>query len=211
MVQVKEAEAVVPRLSVAVTLTVLVCLVEGVPEMSPVFALMMRPDGRLDAAYLMVADGAVSDATIWRVSGTLRVEVLAPGLVTLTDATYHVKDVLPVAELRSVARTLTLKVPPAEGVPLMVPVVALIDRPVGSPVADQDSFCRDWLSVAELARESDLPLALVLAEIGDTTTVLPATLLTVQVNEVVLELPVESVALTTTGEPQTAAEGVPEI
>ena len=44
---------------------------------------------------------------------------------------------------------MTVEEPPFVGVPVIVPVVELIDRPAGSPVADQVKVAPGWVSVAE--------------------------------------------------------------
>ena len=50
--------------------------------------------------------------------------------------TVHVNDVDPVAPVVSLAKTVTLLVPAAVGVPEIRPVLELIDRPAGRPVAE---------------------------------------------------------------------------
>ncbi len=49
------------------------------------------------------------------------------------------KLAVPVAPVVSVAVTVTLEDPAVVGVPEIVPVEELIDRPVGSPLAEYDS------------------------------------------------------------------------
>jgi hypothetical protein len=60
-----------------------------------------------------------------------------PGSATDTVlATVQKKEAVPVWPDGSVAVTVTDDVPGVVGVPLMVPVVELIDSPAGRPVAD---------------------------------------------------------------------------
>jgi hypothetical protein len=99
-------------------------------------------------------------------------------------------------------------VPGAVGVPVTAPVPVLIDRPAGSPVADQvKADTPDWESVAELVR----------VVMGDPVTPvwLPGlatatVLVTVQEIAVVPEKPAPSVALRVTEQVQ-GAVGVPVI
>ena len=77
---------------------------------------------------------------------------------------------------------MTEDTPPLVGVPVIVPVVGLIDRPAGSPVADQVKVTPDWVSVAEFVTAAmGVPDTVVWAAWPATDTVL----VTVQVNEVV--------------------------
>ena len=118
---------------------------------------------------------------------------------------------VPKAALRSVALATTVYEPAVVAVPLIVPVVALIVTPAGSPVADQVNFCSAWLSVAEAAWVAALPLPLDLVAIAVTVTVLPARLLMVHVNDALATAPSLVVDVTFTGDDRIAAFGVPEI
>src|SRR3954454_11111981 len=73
-----------------------------------------------------------------------------PGLQLELPPIVHVNDVLPVAPAVSRAVTITLKLPAAVGVPEIRPDDALIDRPVGRPVADQVYGCEP--PVADICR-----------------------------------------------------------
>ena len=67
-----------------------------------------------------------------------------------TSVTVHVKVVVPVwaGEPLSVARTVTLEVPDAVGVPVMMPVVAAMLSPAGRPVA---AYVSVWPASGSLA------------------------------------------------------------
>jgi hypothetical protein len=96
-------------------------------------------------------------------------------------------------------------VPGVVGVPVMDPVDELIDRPAGSPVADQVKVAPDWLSVAEFGTA--------LIAVPVTADLLPGlatvTLLVMfQVNDVEEVSAWESVAVTVT-EQAHAVVGVP--
>ena len=85
--------------------------------------------------------------------------------------------------------------PPVVGVPVMAPVVGLIDRPAGRPLADQVRVAPTWVSVAELPSP-----AMAVPEV-DVWVAWPLTVtlsVIVQVNDVVPENPALSVALTVT-------------
>lgn len=72
---------------------------------------------------------------------------------SLTYVTRQVKLAAPCAPVVSVAVTVTLNVPVRrEVVPLIRPVEALMDRPVGRPLADQVNVWPDWLSDAVICR-----------------------------------------------------------
>src|SRR3954471_16556620 len=64
----------------------------------------------------------------------------------------HVNDVVPLAPVVSVAVTVGVYVAAVVGVPLIRPVEELIDRPAGSPAADQVSVWPDCESVAVICR-----------------------------------------------------------
>jgi hypothetical protein len=97
--------------------------------------------------------------------------------------TVQVNDALPEAPVVSVAVTFAEKVPTAVGVPEMVPLVALICSPVGSPVAEYVNVCPVAESVARIWRDTDLLTRLVWFPGFVTVTLLAATLI-VQLNAV---------------------------
>ena len=153
-VQVNE---VVPKKvdgSVAFTVTEQVHGAVGVPVMAPVEALMVRPAGRPVADQVKAWPDWVSVALFVRV--VMAVPVTPDWAVWPATATVLVmvqeKVVVPNEPAPSVAFTVTEQVHGAVGVPVMAPEVELIDRPAGSPVADQVKVWPDWVSVAELVR-----------------------------------------------------------
>src|SRR5215469_17616099 len=87
MVQVKVADpdALVP--SFAVTVTLAVCAVVGVPLITPVEELIDSPVGRPVAVYVRVWPEPESVALIARLTELPSVVVWAPGLVTVTVLT----------------------------------------------------------------------------------------------------------------------------
>src|SRR6266568_4598881 len=56
-------------------------------------------------------------------------------------STVHTKDWLAVAPLPSVAVTVTVLVPAAVGAPVIAPVLALSEKPVGRPLAEAPATC----------------------------------------------------------------------
>src|SRR5579872_7072934 len=84
IVQVNEAEPCAPVVSLAVTVTLLVAAVVGVPVISPVLALIDSPAGRPVADQVSVWPDWESVACIWRLTGVPTVPVWLPGLVTVT-------------------------------------------------------------------------------------------------------------------------------
>jgi hypothetical protein len=124
---------------VAVTVTVDVPAVVGVPEIVPVAGLIESPAGRPVAPQVRVADGDESVPTT--ASGVMAVpETLdwLPGLVTTTVfETFHVKVVEADSAWLSVAVTVTDELPAVVGVPVMAPVEALMASPEGRPVAEK--------------------------------------------------------------------------
>ena len=89
----------------------------------------------------------------------------------------------------------TEQVQGAVGVPVIDPVELLIDRPVGSPVADQVRVAPDWESVAELETAViAVPVTAALLPGLATVTVL----VTFQVKDAVAVRAWESVAVTVT-------------
>src|SRR5215471_11522816 len=83
-VQLNVAEPDAPVVSVAVTVTLPLVAVVGVPEISPVEELMDRPAGSPVAPYVSVCPDAESLARICRLTAVPTVEVWLPGLVTVT-------------------------------------------------------------------------------------------------------------------------------
>jgi hypothetical protein len=126
-------------LSVAVTATELVPAVVGVPVMPPVEESMERPAGSPVAEYEMVAVDEVSVAPV-------ATEVMADPdtsvwLETLFEVTVLVMVQVKVANPKnpwgalSVAVTVTEQEHAVVGVPVMWPLLELIDSPAGRPVA----------------------------------------------------------------------------
>jgi len=206
VVQVKVTEPDAPEVSVALTVTDAVPAAVGLPVMSPVLEAMARPAGRPVDVQVSVWPLAESVPLICRLTEVASVVDWLPGLVTVTVLdTFHVNVVVPLAPEVSVAVRVTAHEQAAVGVPDMVPVVAPIVRPAGSPVADQVKVWLDWESVARaVTLVTALPDVEACADTDDTVT----RLFTVQAMTVVPEAPVLSVALTVT-EHEHGAEGVP--
>ena len=78
--------------------------------------------------------GAVHDTTADALPGTAVTAVGAPGAATRARIT-QVKLALPLAEVPSVAVTVTVELPAVLGVPVISPVTEMITRPAGRPVA----------------------------------------------------------------------------
>lgn len=108
----------------------------------PVVGEMVRPGGRPAADHdVMVAVGdestaesesegiAVPDTSDW---------ALCPETVTVL-VTVQVNEAEADSACESVAVTVTEDVPAVVGVPVTAPVVGLIDRPEGRPVAEKDT------------------------------------------------------------------------
>ena len=134
VLKVNVAVPVTFAVSLAVTVTFAATVAVGVPAMTPVEALIVRPAGR------PVADHVYGVFPPFAAIGTLvAVPVAAPcipGLVTTTPVV-QLNVALPVTFRVSFAVTVTLAVPAAVGVPETAPVEELIDNPAGRPVADQ--------------------------------------------------------------------------
>src|ERR1700689_4653342 len=110
-----------------------------------------------------------------------------PGLVTDTVLVMvQVNEAVPEKPPPSVALTTTEFEPAVVGVPETVPVPELMERPAGSPVADQVRVAPDWLSVAELV-SGVMALPEPLAWLPGLAT--ETVLVMVQVNEAVPEKP----------------------
>src|ERR1700753_1033373 len=84
MFHAKLAVPVAPVPSLTVTVTVLLPDAVGVPEISPLEALIASPAGRPVAEEDRGWPVAESDAWIWRRAAVPTVPVCAPGLVTVT-------------------------------------------------------------------------------------------------------------------------------
>jgi hypothetical protein len=139
IVQPKVVVPEAPLPSVTVTVTEQVQAVVGVPVMAPPMTSIVSPTGRPVALKARVADGdeSVAPMSSW-VTGEPEVSTCAPGPVTVMAlVTVHENDVEPANPAPSVAVTVTELTPAAVGVPEMVPVELLIDRPAGSPLAVQ--------------------------------------------------------------------------
>ena len=125
----------------------------GVPVMAPVAALMLSPAGRPVALQVKLAPAWELVAVVPR--GAMGVPDTAdwgPGLATDTELVMvQAKVAEPVAPEVSVAVTVTDDEPPVLGLPVMVPLAALIDSPAGRPVADQLMVAAE-VSVAKMAR-----------------------------------------------------------
>jgi hypothetical protein len=193
---------------VAVTVTVGEPAVVGVPVIVPVEGSTDSPAGSPVAENVRLVVGDVSDPPV--VTAVMAVpEMFAwgPGftMATLFEMV-QLKDVVPVKLAESVTVTVTEFEPAVVGVPVIVPVVGLIDRPAGRPVAPK------WVIVAvdELV---DAPTVNDGTAEPDTFAWLPGlvtvtVLVMVQLNVADPVWPAESVAVTVT-EVVPAVVGVP--
>ena len=132
-VMVMVPDAVTP-FAVPFTVTVVLPMAVGVPEMMPVVGERDSPAGRLlPRAYAVGANppvpvGAVVEPADLKVNDVgLKVRV---GAVTVRE-----KEEDPVPE-PFVARIVTLKIPVWVGVPEITPVPAAQDKPAGNPTAE---------------------------------------------------------------------------
>ena len=123
---------VVPVAFVALTVTVNVPPVVGVPEITPVVVSSFNPGGRPVAAKLV----GLFVAVIWYVRGTPLVPFTVAGLVMpgAESAIVIVTARLPVP-VPLVALTFVVKTPLAAGTPEMTPFAVLTTSPGGRPVA----------------------------------------------------------------------------
>jgi hypothetical protein len=132
MVRVAEP---VPAEFVASIVTALTPSTVGVPEITPVLIFTDKPKGRFAAAYVV----GLLEALMVYENGTLTVAA-AVNVPPITGATTAEAIVITSCSVSVppafVAPIVTFAVPDAAGVPVMAPVVVLIDRPVGSPVAE---------------------------------------------------------------------------
>jgi len=211
MVQVKLVEPELPALSVADRVTEHAHAVVGVPVIAPVMVLIDRPAGRPVAdhdAMVAVDEESVADgvSVVMAVPETL---AWAPGLVTDTElVTFQVKVVEPGVPALSVAVRVTEHAHAVVGVPVITPVVGLIDRPAGRPVADHDAMVAvDEESVAD-GVSGAMAVPLTLDRVPGLVTV--TTVVMVQVNVAEPELPALSTAVTVV-EHAHAVVGVPVI
>jgi hypothetical protein len=209
-VHVKVAVPDWPDGSVAVSVTEQVQGDDGVPEMVPVDVLMDRPAGR-PVADQVKDDTPACESVAVSASGVTAEPVTLvrpPGFVTATVlVTVQEIEVVPEKPAPSVALRVTEQVQGVVGVPVIDPVDELIDRPAGSPVADQVSVWPDWLSVAELVTAvMAVPVTADLLPGLVTVTVL----VTFQVNDVVPDWLEGSVAVRVT-ENVPGVVGVPVI
>lgn len=73
------------------------------------------------------------------------------------DTTVQVNVVVAKAPVRSLAVSVTVRVPGVVGKPVIVPEAGEIDSPAGRPVAAYDRDCRESLSLAETRTETGEP------------------------------------------------------
>ena len=165
----------------------------------PFAGLMARPAGRPVADHeAMVTVDELSETPGTNVTGVPVTLDWVPGEATVTELTTdQVNDHCPAKPALSVAVSMTVEVPPVEGVPVMVPLDELIVTPAGSPTADQVKVGTGlvWLSVADDVRLTVMPLVPDWFDGPATDTVST----TCQVNIVDPEKPRGSVAVTSTG------------
>ena len=113
---------------------------DGIPEITPVVVLRLKPVGRpvADQVYAVVPPAATRAGAVYAVficaTGSVVVVMLSSDRIASVRSLLTVRCVGPV---ESVAVTVTVLVPAAVGVPEIAPVVALIPRPAGRLVADQ--------------------------------------------------------------------------
>ena len=159
--------------------------VVGVPVTVPVEPAMDSPGGRPEADHeAMVAVDDESVAELVSPAMAVPVTLLWPewAVTETVLVIVQVNAAVPLKLLPSVAVRTTEEEPAVVGVPVMVPLEPLIDRPTGSPVADQVSVAPDWVSVAEFVRPA--------IAVPDTSDWLPG-LVTVTVLVIVQENDVE--------------------
>ena len=162
--QVKaEVEAEKLALSVSVTTTEHVHGVVGVPETVPVELLMESPAGRPVADQVLVAVDEESDPEMDRGVMAEPVELdWVPGLVAVTVlVTFQVKLAEPEKPELSVAVTVTEQAHAVIGVPVMAPVVRLIESPTGRPDADQLAT----VAVDEVSEAETVSVAMAVPEV----------------------------------------------
>jgi hypothetical protein len=182
-----------------------------VPVIAPVVGLIDRPAGRPVAdhdAMVAVDDESVADGVSVPMAAP-ETSLCAPGLVTDTElVTFQVKVVEPAVPALSVAVRVTEHAHAVVGVPVITPVVGLIERPAGRPVAVHEVMeAVDDESVAD-GVSGAMAVPLTLERVPGLVTV--TTVVMVQVNVAEPELPALSVAVTVVEHPQ-AVVGVPVI
>ena len=128
-------------MSVAVTVTEHEHAAVGVPEITPVDELIVRPVGSPVAENVLVAVDEVSDAELASEAAVLMRVTWLPGLVTATVLVMVQvnADVDTALEAMSVAVRVTEQAHAVVGVPAMAPVEELMARPAGRP---------DWVHVS---------------------------------------------------------------
>ncbi len=131
--------AVGVELSVTVIVTEAVPAAVGVPVICPVDAFIVSPAGKPAADHEYggtppVAAAVALYATLITPDGNAEV-VMDNGTRTVIEKVFEA--VCGVGEPESVTVTVTGLVPAAVGVPVICPVLALMLRPAGNPVADQ--------------------------------------------------------------------------
>jgi hypothetical protein len=152
MVQLNDVESEKPDPSVATTTTGKTPPVVGVPVIDPVVGSMDSPAGSPVADQVSAAPDCVSVAEL--VSAVIAVpdgaDVSDWGVTATVLVTVQANEAVPEKPAPSVATMVTEHEHGAVGVPVTVPVDELMERPAGSPVADQVRVAPDWESVAEL-------------------------------------------------------------
>jgi hypothetical protein len=140
MVQVKAAVPVKLALSLAVIVTEQAQAVVGVPVIVPVEVLMESPAGSPVADHEEIV--AVDEESVAELVRAVMAEPetfdLVPGLVTVTVLVmFQVKVAVAVRASESVAVMVVEQAQAVVGVPVMAPLVELMDRPAGRPVAEK--------------------------------------------------------------------------
>jgi hypothetical protein len=134
------AAADVASVAVTTTLKGLPVAVDGVPVIVPVAALMLKPAGSPVADHVYGAVPPVADTVVDVYAAPTVPEGSAAGpMMASVTPTVSEYVLVTTADAVSIAVTTTLKGLPVAvvGVPVIVPVPALMLKPAGSPVADQ--------------------------------------------------------------------------
>jgi len=197
MPQVNEVDPVKPAVSVAVMVTEKTPAVVGVPVTDPVEELIERPAGRPEVVQVKDWPDWVSVAELVNVlmavpAGEVRLDLDKTATVLVV---VHVSAAEPACPVLSEATIRTEAEPGVVGVPVIVPLEALIDRPAGSPVADQVIVTPISVSVA-LDVSGVMAEPVVLVWLPGLATVIDE--VRVQVNEVLPTKEFVSVAYSTT-------------
>ena len=136
-------------MSVAVTVTEHEHAAVGVPEITPVDELIVRPVGSPVAEYVLVAVDDVSEAEMATEAAVLIKVTWLPGLVTTTVlVTFQVKLTELVNDEPSMAVMVTAQAHAVVGVPLTRPEDELMVTPAGRFVLLQVMTAPLWVSVA---------------------------------------------------------------